>query len=317
MSEKPSLSPDFDRKPKADSKPGPNTDPFQLLDPKAANRARIKSEDTIVGAKMVNTRRGPVVERRFLVVDLEGPSYIIGALALQAAGIPRVNDLHPGIWGLPVSHVEFEPVKDSPSQGWVTAHYGYFETGGQFLNPPSESAVPEFEILGGVQPKDTVWDKNDDQIVTHILEAEDSENTKKVAGKVSIMVPKTGIRLRRREPFNPMAKSIAYRGHVNSIDINAVNNSRCWLCTRLDAVTDDRGLSWNVTYEFLYEPPTTNAHAEEDYIGGWDIAVVAEDPKTGEIMTTDHPRWADPPDGSVEVYRVYPEADFHALNLYI
>ncbi|GAF85995.1 unnamed protein product, partial [marine sediment metagenome] len=73
-----------------------------------------------------------------------------------------------------------------------------------------------------------------------------------------------------------------------------------WLCSRIDSTSRDMGLSWGVTYEFIYNRET------------WDPWVYYVDKTTGQ-----------PPTGLTEggthpgkaKFRVYKMANFGALGL--
>ena len=129
--------------------------------------------------------------------------------------------------------------------------------------------------------------------------------TQTSTGLISKIMPEPAISISRREmPVGGgrelIVRKLIYEGHVNMNTWGLVPDSsepKTWLCTGIGARTQDRGITYDVTYNFQYRADT------------WDHTIRFLDPGTGQ-----------PPSDLVEGtgykdVQVYLTADFNLLNL--
>jgi|SRR6185437_98903 len=123
---------------------------------------------------------------------------------------------------------------------------------------------------------------------------------------VSKLVPNTTITVKRVEYASPGDKSKTYVGTVNDgpWDLDPSPYARCWLCTEITGVSADRGVSWQVTYKFVYQPPKSLSNP---YAGGWDEGVITKDPATGEPYADYYNTYAQ---NAPDYWIVYPQQPF-------
>ena len=100
----------------------------------------------------------------------------------------------------------------------------------------------------------------------------------------------------RTESESPFALSKLFVGRVNASTFLG-EPAETWLCTAIEGVSEDGGVTWTVTYEFEYRSDT------------WRAEVVFIDEKTNR-----------PVSGltvgvELKTYQVYPLANFGTLNL--
>lgn len=254
------------------------------------------------------TAQGPVATSTYRVADVGGPALMRHLLAAEAPGIPRLGERHP-VTAVPVSDVHTVLVEGCTSQFMVTVTWGKVSTSGDhFQNYPSESAPPTLELLSSVQSSTTMRDSDGNVITLDYIydTGTSSEPGPTQTGTIEYMNLHQVVRYRRRERRRPSAKARKYLRHINSValtlDGEHVDDPHTWLCTRLDSVTDDRGLSWNVTYDFTFSPETN----------GWDAEVVyihrdTDMPVSNPVFTGEAP--------SAKVVQLYKVANFLDLNL--
>lgn len=254
------------------------------------------------------TAQGPVATSAYFVENVGGPALMRHLLAAEAPGIPRLGERHP-VTAVPVSDVHTVLAEGCTEKFFVTVTWGKVSTSGDhFQNYPSESEPPTLELLSSVQPSTTMRDFQGNVItMDYVYDTGTSlEPGPTQTGTVEYMNLHQAVRFRRRERRRPSAKARKYLRHTNSValmlDGEHVDDPHTWLCTRLDSVTDDRGASWNVTYEFVFSPETNGWKAETAYIH-----------RDTDMPVPD----ANIADGSLKVTQLYPTANFLDLNLYI
>jgi hypothetical protein len=109
-------------------------------------------------------------------------------------------------------------------------------------------------------------------------------------------------------------KKWKYEKHINEETWHPIPNQmqipimskHCWLCTGINATTNDSGVTYDVTYTFVFRDPIQEGTS---HIGGWNAEVVFVDPATGR-----------PPKDYIldelgnnltkVVKQIYPEVDF-------
>ena len=120
---------------------------------------------------------------------------------------------------------------------------------------------------------------------------------------VSIQRPQAVIRVQRVESGSPSLKARQFVGTVNSRSIgkSSVDGPSFWLCTRIDGVSNDGGVLYNVTYEFQ--------HNREKWLG----SVEWIDPETGLPISK-----SDQNTGFETLrYEIYPAEDFGQLGIFL
>lgn len=262
------------------------------------------------GSTYTVDENGPHALRTARVRGLKGSPAVRAYYATRAPRIPQHGQGHPVFPSLPVKRVHAELIKGTTDQATVTIEYGYSVGGpAYFTNVPGDGVdtLPQLEVLSTVQPATTQFellpDGTEKQIVvSYLKEDEETGTTTAVtqAGSVEYMLPMETVRYMRREAQNPQAKNRMYVGRINSISVFQ-DAPHMWLCSRLDGVSDDGGVTFNVTYEFQRNPDS------------WNPFVTPTDPETGQprVLT---PEDLALPDGARTV-RILPEANFWDLNL--
>lgn len=134
------------------------------------------------------------------------------------------------------------------------------------------------------------------EFITVAADGTETKETQSQGGEVDVQIPQLVLQTDRIEKFSPKAKAKEFVGTVNS-NIIGTDLPRTWLCTSIQGRTDNDGESYNVTYEFQFNPET------------WDAIVVFIDKETGN-----------PPPGLVEgegiqVVQVYRAKDFNRLKI--
>lgn len=275
----------------------------------------------IEGARYWVDRDGPHVIQVAQVSGLTGNPAARLRRATQAPGIPRYGHVHPDILFLPVTNIEAVFADKGTSDiAIITITFGFLPAGGAptyFTNEPSETTVPQLEILTTVQPSTTEFeigpagDKRQIVLATHLPLEEGQEGPpalgKEQSGSVEFQQPMETVRYMRREARSPQWKARLYVGTINQTGVFD-DAPHYWMCTRLDGVSDDGGATFNVTYEFQRNPDT------------WDPVVIATDPETGQrVVLTD---WEIinglaglDPHPSIRQVTVYRQTNFWLLNL--
>lgn len=241
----------------------------------------------IDGANVEVTNSGVHLTMVAVVENLEGDQWTRQLNAIRAVvteGI-YIGAPHPDLWALPCSRLNARPASDgSTTAAEVVAEYFYPETGQGFVNFPSDTALPQIEVVSTVQPMTTqFWLKLEGhvlkkrQIIVRGPSADGTEDVDQV-GEVEFYQPLLVFRYRRRElPVDSRGRSVGNkaRNFVGTINNKPVFGDpvHYWMCTRIDAPSDDGGASFNMTYEFQRHPDS------------WDPVVIFRDQNTGEPIT--------------------------------
>ncbi len=185
----------------------------------------------------------------------------------------------------------------------------------------------------GAVMEQTNKDVNGNPIVVKYTYPDDAELYGEKAGKeeetgamVDILYPERTIEVTRTEwgptyglwPGDDISqilwqRKFNYEKHVNDASWHPILNQipipslnkHCWLCTGIQAATNDNGVTYDVSYTFVFrEPIDANPMS---YKGGWSAESVFIDPGTGR-----------PPKDLVDdegyvVSQIYPEADFSQI----
>lgn len=259
--------------------------------------------DVVEGASLHLTVDQTEAVRAFIFNDLSGSPAARCREAVERPATPRIGDAHPEVPGIVCLDINCRALDTKSAE--VTVSYGI----PQALDlPPDETAPGTTEVGASVQATTTQRDVNGDVLlvewapnVTSVNDITPSLPLKKQGGRVDIQIPQPVMRLTRRESQAPWEKSLDYVGKVNSLPWNT-GAVRTWLCVNISGTTSDGGITYDVSYEFQYNPET------------WDATVVFIDPETSK------------PPGDVEAqlavgvntiktYIVYPDKNFGPLGV--
>lgn len=258
--------------------------------------ARLERIDVVEGASLSETQDGYEEIRVAWVDSLSGRADQRLYNAVRAAGVPRFGDPHPSIPNLRVVQrsAAFEGGNDRVV---VTLTYRVPQAN---EGPPSDPAGGAAQagivrvgstVQGGTTQRDVFGDPI---IVRHKLQGS-SEYTPQGAD-VELSIPQLVLTETRKESGTPANTARAFVGRVNQFACFG-GAARTWLCTRIEGTTNDRGASYEVTYEFQYNEQT------------WDATVVFRDPETGRPVD-------EPEEGEgIKTVQVYSVANFAALGL--
>ena len=288
--------------------------PLPVPRPRGIEPLPVVSADNVIphieGERFWVDRDGPHAIQVAQVSGLHGnpASRLYGATL--APGIPRYGQFHKVVPFLPVTNVEAVYADPGTSDiAIITITYGFAPAGvgstTYFTNEPSETALPQVEILTTVQPARTEFELDADNnrqpiTVSYIDTSGVTSRAVTQGGSVEYPLVMETVRYMRREPRDPRDKNKLYVGHMNSPGVFG-DPPDMWLCTRLDGVSDDGGATSNVTYEFQRNPDS------------WNPYIAPTDPETRErrVLTPDDLAL---PDGARNV-RILRRADFWLLNL--
>lgn len=300
--------------------------PGPIAQPGPSGNTDVAIEDLLEGpAELTVGRTGLRGVRTFFVPDVSGAGARVYAIALLAPNVPRVDVTSwPGIEALLCSELVVRP-SNGPTDFEVVASYGFPSVGGgPFDNPPDAEAVPTLEIDSAVVMKRTNIDiggniiqiegyhaRAYDEETGEPLEASNAKAEPIQGGMVDVPVVLTVLRYRRREPpVDDRGRGVAYKsklftGKTNSVDVDG-SGAHTWLCSRVGVASDDRDLSFNMTYEFTFDPAR------------WRSTLVYVDPTTGQPgdnLSVDDPITMS--GNGVKTFQVVGSEDFHTLDLHL
>lgn len=232
--------------------------------------------DTLTDHEVTIDTQGLVSARRTAIVqNLTGsPAQKLWS-AIHAKGLPVWGDPHQVIPGIFVNSVTAKLLSDSSTtQAQITIIYnapGATTPPPDF--PPDPESPPMLSIETSLISARTSRDVHGNPIVVRysppLQEGEIGPTTvQEQTGEVDLLIPSEVVVFRRREVRNPHDKARAYLRHVNADEVFD-DPPGYWLVTKLSGDTDDRGATFNVTYEFQRNPDT------------WRATVIYIDPATG------------------------------------
>jgi hypothetical protein len=217
---------------------------------------------------------------------------------LLDSNIPQYGAVHPDTGGsatyLPIYALEFDVRAQNAENSIFLVTVGYARPDFQQKEAGETEADCTIQVGSSVSSQKTAQDKDGNRIVVSLTGFEDQ------TGEVDIQIPETVIVFERKESSNPLSKSIANSGKVNSLSLGGGDYAiRSLLCLGIEGITQDDGETWQVTYRFQYKPAT------------WRTTVLYIDPETDRPADTINI----PGNDGVEYVDVYPEIDFSGLNL--
>lgn len=267
----------------------------------------IVTSDIIDGSTYTKDANGITVTRRFLV-DGVPPDQKRGMyLAVTQPSIPNRGDYHPAFPALRADTISATPA-NSNTQFWVNVTYKSMN----YQNLPPDATQPAQVSVGGVvQSVQTSYDVNGNLMALSFDYASKDANgnptvtTLPQTGTVSIQVPCFSIKYSRKETGSPLNVAAVFSGRINSVSF-AGQDAGQWLCTHIEGVSKDGGLTYDVSYDFQLAPSAL----------GWVATVTYIDPATGAPLPPYDKNNPVPIPGSVKQFQIYKTADFNLLRLF-
>ena len=233
-----------------------------------------------------------------IVEDVAGTGDQVLANALVASGVPRMNQIHPYYSALSVASLAPKAVGGGVVE--ITIGYERPEEGGSSSVPGEDTG--SIQVGASLQSVQANKDAFGDLVqVTH--------GGKTQPATFPMLVPRATIRKTRTRDESPLEDAKEYVGKVNTANgFNLGGNpveARTWLCTAITGHSDDGGETYEVTYEFAYNPD------------GWDVPWVffrAPDGKTPSGVIDANGQVIDA-NAAVQNVQVYAEINFNGLGL--
>lgn len=260
--------------------------------------------DFIEGAELSEDENGYKATRIALVTGLQPTTHKALFIALTQTGLPKFGDPHPSIPGIScVSRAcKYEGGNDKVR---VTLEYAVPQPSQTPTPPPSPGQTGSqstIRVGGSTQRTTTQKDAFGANIVVshkfpaNFPDAEFAGKDVPQGADAEIEIPNVVLSETRKEFGSPSNLAKSFVGTVNASSIWG-GAPRTFLCTRIEGVTNDLGLTFEVTYEFQFNPQT------------WDATIVFRDPRTQKPLDQ-------PVEGqSIKTFQVYRQSNFFALGL--
>lgn len=254
------------------------------------------TEDIVEGQSVAFTANGPAGTRVFRVKTTAQETMFE---ILQDASIPQYGDAYPNTGGtgqpafIYAVEISCVPLERDNSVYEVVVNYARPDFSQK--EPSEDSADSVIQVGSSVTSGKTQKDKDGNQIVVSLSGEPDQ------VGDVDIQTPETVLVFERRESNNPVTKSLANVGKVNSVALGSGTYAvRTLLCLGIEGVSTDDGETWQVSYRFQYRP------------GTWDATIVYIDPETDRPhddidLSTAGTGWVEE--------QIYDTVDFTSLSL--
>lgn len=167
--------------------------------------------------------------------------------ALQQSGVPQFLSPSEGVPGMVVRSVTAAPFGPSVV---IDATYGPPSAA---TNEPSEADEGVIEVGSTLVTTTTMRDAAGDPIVLAYTYSDGPYKGQKIQqyGEVEEEVPHATVRVTRREPNSPLAKSLAYTGAANATPWQGFA-ALTMMVTEIRGVSVDGGNTYDVTYELVY-----------------------------------------------------------------
>lgn len=233
----------------------------------------------IIEGRVFEDANGIAVTRHAVVDGLSGSASERMHKALEMSGMPRRGDVHPTIAGLTVDTVEIRPYPGRSTSA-VQAEIVYRGAGG---TSGAVDGDPEFELGTVLVSKQTNRDAYGKLVVITWTIPQgtadgqlQSIRTARETPTLEVQAPLLTVRVRRTESSNPAEKSLEFAGSVGELGGKDASGpfggsgGPKWLCSRIEGRSTDGGATWDVIYEFTYNPE------------GWAAQVELRVPDSGE-----------------------------------
>lgn len=271
--------------------------------------------DIIDGATLTEDANGIVTTRIAIVTGLTGTPSRKLFDATSVGGIPPLLSFHPSI---PLIQLVKKTVSAIPSNAEKAEVFLEYKLVPPEEQEPDETQPPVITIGSTTQTVNAnrfiEFDGQQNLMIVEYKRKPDSNSTEEVlpekqTGEVQKQIPATFFRLTRKEESPPLRKSKDFVGRVQ-VDSILNDPARAWLCTRIEGVSIDAGVTYIVDYEFQ-RAISENVFGEP--ISGWDATVTWIDPDTGfpppDIFETGQQETA------IKTFEIYPAEDFRLLDL--
>ncbi len=252
--------------------------------------------------------KGIRYSRKFLVQVDGGDAVSMLYQALTCPGIPQQYDFHPFLTNLIVTQVKGVPAgSSSPNQIWVTCLYEVEYDHSK--SKPSRTSKCTIEFGTTMANVKCTRDTFGNDMILEFSDPNQGGDIRTQPAEFDIQVPMPLLTFRRREPLlgvDYVALKLAYEGHINSRTFYH-GDARTWLMTQFEAQL--QGDAYNVTYQFQF-------HGNIDP-GTWDGIFFFKEPSGTRNLTQGAPAEDISIDnGGIELFQVYPSADFNQLVLF-
>ncbi len=239
--------------------------------------------DQVDGAGARRTLDGWEAQRVAFVSGLTGSYHQRMAQAITASGIPQLRSSHPAISSIFVTSLDAKPA--GVDGAIVRIDYGT----GNSKQLPSPGEPAQIEVGATLSQTSTHQDISGNPLEVALSDDEDAPTQ---IARVTKLVPQVTVRYSRLEETSPGSKARQYVGKVNSGEVFS-SDPGTWMCTAITGRSNDGGETYEVTYDFQYNPD------------GWQPHVVYIDPATGRPH----------PDAESQTAQVYESIDFMNLEL--
>lgn len=211
------------------------------------------------------------------------------------AQVPDIGSLYPGSGSLVVTNIRTKDVEFGST--WdVEVEYENISGSPDSLPPDSGAVIIEVSGNGASTQTFKDVDGQDIQVFHEQLTADPAQIEEIVgnllgseAGEVvenaleqlearGIAIPRVSVPIPQRQSVEKIVPSVVWRvtervGGLNVVSeaqniVGTIDASHHWLCTRVDARSEDGGETYVVTYEYQFNPET------------WDVTVEWTDPET-------------------------------------
>lgn len=221
---------------------------------------------------------------------------------MDAASLPAYFALHPDSGGSPTQDISNTYMQEISGE-WVDGENTIARVTAQYSRPASpEQQTPDDSNPGAaiIRIGSTVSNKKSNKdaagnVITISLTGQEDQ-----LAEIDVNVPNSLITFSRKESASPLSKDITYRNKVNSVALGSLA-AETVLCLGIEGESTDNGLTWNITYNFQYDPDGFNNQI-----------VVYIDPETDRVHNDVNLAVANEGWESVDPYAT---ANFHLLNL--
>jgi len=265
-----------------------------------------RTENFVEGTSVTLDAQGSTAVRVFILQDVPGNTDSKLWNATQDSRIPPYGDPHPVIPGLQVTQVVATPLSDRDN-AHVRVEVTYSVPNISDDVPFDQDTTPEekgvMSLSAALVTEETNFDRNGRPLLVQytgtLVDSEGNQvevdNDEQIA---TLEIPRVMpvVSFTRRETESPIDAVQSLVGTINSRSIGGFAEKTI-LLTRIDASSQDGGLTFDVTYEFQ--------HNER----GWTSTVAWIDPET------DRPPTDVTSTNGLADYELYREADHHFLRL--
>lgn len=254
--------------------------------------------DIVSGATATISKDGNAAVRCFVVSDLPeitsvgAPAFL--QLALNDPSIPIMGSAHPTFAGIVVQSLVASPFGEGGKHALVSVSYSAPATKN---NPPQLGEKPRISVGSSVVSGKTQkgFDIRTGRGTDLTLTPSPSRNLPAQTASVDISIPLTVLRYTRRESVSPEEANDIYVCTINKNKIGRYAAHQL-LCTSITGDSDDGGLTYVTTYEFMRNRD------------GWDIDVVY----IVDGNPVSNPSFND---NTRAQFRIYAETDFNKIGV--